>query len=354
VNTYQQIIDNLDVEKIKGLMVSLGVDRYEENEREIRFPTICHHDSAADCKLKLYYYKDTHMFYCYSNCGPLSIFKFLEHYYETHNIEYDWYSDIFYVAQSCSIIKDFEEFVNEKTSFDFSSYKEYRSIVKLPTYDPSVLDAFIKVYPQEWLNDGISKDAMDKFNIRYSISRNKIIIPHYDIDGDLVGIRGRALNEWEIENVGKYMPIQVEKKWYKHPLSMNLYGLYQNLENIKENGYVILCESEKAIMQAESFSQPNCCVAVCGSNFNIYQLKLLLKYCQPKEIIIAFDKEQTEDDNSYMDKLRAIGQKYREYADFSFIYDNQGLLDLKDSPTDHGEEIFQKLLDKRIKIRNAM
>lgn len=57
---------------------------------------------------------------------------------------------------------------------------------------------------------------MDKYNILYSISQEKIVIPHYDINNNLVGIRGRALNEWEIENVGKYMPIRIENKWYAH------------------------------------------------------------------------------------------------------------------------------------------
>ena len=42
---------------------------------------------------------------------------------------------------------------------------------------------------------------MDKYNIRFSPTQNKIIIPHYDINGRLVGIRGRALN---IEEVEKY------------------------------------------------------------------------------------------------------------------------------------------------------
>ena len=57
---------------------------------------------------------------------------------------------------------------------------------------------------------------MDKYNILYSISQEKIVIPHYDINNNLIGIRGRALNEWEIENVGKYMPIKIENKWYAH------------------------------------------------------------------------------------------------------------------------------------------
>jgi hypothetical protein len=57
-----------------------------------------------------------------------------------------------------------------------------------------VLDVFVKKYPVEWLRDGITTAAMDKFNILYSISQNKIVIPHYSVEGELVGVRGRALN----------------------------------------------------------------------------------------------------------------------------------------------------------------
>ena len=55
---------------------------------------------------------------------------------------------------------------------------------------------------------------MDKFDIRYSISQNRIIIPHRDVHGRLVGVRCRVLNEWEVENLGKYMPVQIENIWY--------------------------------------------------------------------------------------------------------------------------------------------
>lgn len=43
-------------------------------------------------------------------------------------------------------------------------------------------------------------------------------------------------------------------------------------------------------------------------------------------------------------------KKYKNYANFSFIYDKKKLLKLKDSPTDRGEEIFKKLLKERVKV----
>lgn len=192
---------------------------------------------------------------------------------------------------------------------------------------------------------------MDIFNIRYSIAENKIIIPHYNINNELVGIRGRALNPEEIDLYGKYRPVTVENILYSHPLSLNLYGLNYTQKNIKKNGYAFLFEAEKSIMQLESFSIDNCGAAVCGSNFNKYQLQILLKSCYPKEIIICFDKENNTKDDKYFNKLWKIGEKYSNYCNFSFIYDREGLLGLKNSPTDQGEEIFKELLRKRVMVK---
>lgn len=348
---YEEIISNLDVDSVISMMEKLGADRHSDRGTYIVFPTICHNVDASEASMKLYFYKDTKLFVCYTECGNMSIFKFLKHYYETRQIEYDWYQDIYEVVRDCSNFKGVDGFVVEKYKSLRERYDIKRKEKELPEFMPYVLDCFVKSYPQEWLDDGISKETMDRFDISYSISQNKIIIPHYDITGRLVGIRGRALNDWEVENVGKYAPIQVEGVWYKHPLSMNLYGLNKTYQNIRKQGICYLFESEKAVMQMDGFSIPNCSAAVCGSNFNKYQLNILMKFCAPSEIVICFDKEENPGEEKYFNKLYDICKKYSQYANFSFIYDREGLLDLKESPTDRGEEVFKKLLEKRVRVQ---
>ena len=313
-------------------------------------PTVCHNEDIDTASWKLYYYKNTHIFYCYTNCLSMSIFKFLKQFYETRNYTYDWYQDIYKVILDCS---------NYRNNFESgrSPYKSIRNnyavteVQKLPTYPEGILKCFTKRYPSEWLQEGISRQAMDKYNILYSIPQNKIIIPHYNVDGELVGIRGRALNEWEVENVGKYMPVQIENKWYSHPLSLNLYGLNLSKENIKKEGICFLFEAEKSCLLMENFKRPNCSAAVCGSQFNKFALKLLLKTCRPQEIIICFDKEEKPGSEDYFNKLYSIGKKYSPYADFSFIYDREKLLQMKDSPVDRGEKTFEQLLKRRVKVK---
>ena len=245
---YVKIIENLNTDAIIHLMTELGADRYDDRGDYIIFPTICHNEDSSEASMKLYFYKNNKVFVCYTSCGGMSIFKFLKHYYEERQIEYDWHQDIYEVVCNCSDFKRKEGFIKPVYKSLKERYSVARKEVQLPEYSPNVLDCFIKHYPPEWLNDGISELAMDKFNISYSISQNKIIIPHYDIDGRLVGIRGRALNEWEVENVGKYAPIRVENVWYKHPLSMNLYGLNINRKNISKTGICFIAEGEKSVL----------------------------------------------------------------------------------------------------------
>ena len=347
---YEEIISNLDVESVISMMEKLGADRHSDRGAYVVFPTICHNIDSSEASMKLYFYKDTKLFVCYTECGNMSIFKFLKHYYETRQIEYDWYQDIYEVVRDCSNFKGVDGFVVERYKSLRDRYEIKRKEKELSVYPSHVLDCFIKYYPQEWLDDGITKETMDRFNISYSISQNKIIIPHYDILGRLVGIRGRALNDWEVENVGKYAPIQIEGIWYKHPLSMNLYGLDRTFMDIRRNGICYLFESEKSVMQMDGFNMPNCSAAVCGSNFNKYQLNILMKFCAPSEIVICFDKEEKPGEEKYFNKLYNICKKYSQYANFSFIYDREGLLDLKESPTDRGEEVFKKLLEKRVRV----
>lgn len=346
---YEQIVKELKDEEVIKLMYDLGADRHEETDTYIIFPTICHNESAAEASMKLYYYKDTHLLYCYTEDGPMTIYKFLENYYKTRNIEYNWGRDILKVVIQCSAAEDIEvrETIHKQVLKD--KYRK-RPSIQLPAYSPNVLDSFVKQYPIEWLEDNISALAMDKYNILYSISQNKIIIPHYDINNRLIGIRGRALNTSEAA-FAKYAPIKVEDIVYKHKLSLNLYGINHNWKHIKEKSICYIAESEKAVLQSEMYGKDNCTVAVCGSSLNIYQVKLLMRYCQPKEIVVCFDKEELPGEDKYFNKLWKMCEKYKMYSNMSFIYDREGLLDLKDSPFDRGMNVFNKLIQKRVRVK---
>lgn len=343
---YQAIIENLTDDRVKSILNHLEIP-FEDRGAYLLMPTYCHNHKSEDASHKLYYYKNNKVFMCYTECGVMSIFKFLKFYYEAQGYDYDWYRDIYQV-----IVGDVapEGMVAEKYHSLKETYEIASKQVILPTYSTNVLNCFVKYYPIEWLDDSITRSTMDKYNILFSISQNKIIIPHYSVSNQLVGIRGRALNKDEIENYGKYAPVWIEGKCYSHPLSMNLYGLNWNKQNIINSGVCMIYESEKSVMQAESFSEPNCGVAVCGSQFNKYALNLLIREAHPSEIIICFDNEEEKKSDKYFTKLYTLCKKYNNYANFSFVYDRNNLTNHKDSPTDRGEAIFRQLISERVKL----
>jgi hypothetical protein len=300
--------------------------------------------------MKLYYYKNTKLFHCYSGCDEtFDIYELFEKRYSLLHKKYDFYKDVLLIINKDyrqSMLTDFADIPYERIS---DKYARKIQSIKLKHYNPNVLSVFNKYYPVEWLEDGISKDAMDKFNILYSISRNKIIIPHYDKDNNLIGIRARSLNEEDIV-IGKYMPIKIEKTLYSHPLAYNLYGLNFNSKAIKDSGFAIVYESEKAVLMQEGIFNNNS-VAVCGSNFNKYQIQLLMD-AGAREIIIAFDKEFTnrQERDKYFQKLWDKCVRYKNYCQMSFILDDYGLLNHKDSPIDRGQEKLIQLIKNRIKV----
>lgn len=347
--------NSITPEQIIELVLALGADRYIEKSDLIIFPTICHNEDASEASMKLYYYKESHRFHCYTECSDtFNIYELIKRVFSLRQVEdisfnqvIDWITKQLYIKNGDFTLNE-DKYISRRQRY----IKKVREI-DLPTYSNNLINVFTKTYPTEWLKDGITKKSMDKFNIRYSISQNKIIIPHYDINGNLVGIRGRALNQFEVENYGKYMPVKIEDKLYAHPLSQNLYGLNFSKQYIKEQKKCFLFEGEKSVLLYDGYYSTNLAAAVCGSNFNKMQLNLLLQNCPPQEIIICFDKEYVHsgrsDGQAYFNKLMSIAKKYSQYTNISFIFDMENLLDEKDSPIDRGKEIFERLVEKRIK-----
>jgi hypothetical protein len=247
--------------------------------------------------------------------------------------------------------------VKETSTFelDVDKYKFNTNIPVLDEYPKEMLSYFTKYYHPSWLQDGITKEAMDKFQISFSIAQNKIIIPHFDINGRLVGIRGRALNEEDIA-LGKYKPIKIGETLYTHPLQFNLYGIYEHKEGIKMRRQAIIAEAEKSVLLDQGYyGDLSNCVACCGSNFNKYQISMLTDILGATEIIIALDKEYEtcydEKAKKYRAKIEQMCRKFKTQATFSYIWDYDNLLKEKDSPFDRGKEIFEKLFKERIKIK---
>lgn len=341
----KKIQSELSDERIVELVYSLGATEHIDKKDHIEFRTICHHENEEDGKHKLYYYKNTKMFVCYSCCGAFNIFGLFTRRYETIGKEYNFFKDVVKVIQGNKKSELVEGFDNKYES-DYDNLVNNKITVNIPHLSPTILNIYSNYFTDEWRAEDISEESMRIYGIKYSIPENKIIIPHYDDKGYLVGIRGRNLNKEDLE-FAKYMPVQIGEKIYSHPLGYNLYGLNLIKSNIKRKKVAIIFEAEKSVLKYDSLfgHENNISVAACGSSLHKYQIELLTK-SGADSIIVAFDKEgeNEKEKNKYFNKLKKICGKFKNYCNIGFIWDSKDLLGLKDSPIDCGKEVFIELI----------
>lgn len=356
----KDIIDSISLTDVKNFLESLGVEQIDVNEEKqyLVCPTICHNPIHEAESMKLYWYQNNKIFRCYTECDEaMSIFELYRKFMALNQYPITLEEAENYVKQFLKHIIVNVKHTTSSFENDIEKYKYTNYIPVLDAYSPVVLDYFTNYYHPLWLKDGITKEAMDKFKIKFSLGQNKIIIPHFDIEGQLVGIRGRALEKKEIEEYGKYRPIQIGKVLYTHPLQFNLYGIYEHQEGIKKRRSAIIAEAEKSVLLDDGYyGEWSNCVACCGSTFNKYHISLLTDILGANEIVIALDKEytdwRTEKARKYRDKIERMCKKYSNQASFSYIWDFDNLLNEKDSPFDRGKEVFEELYKNRIKLRS--
>lgn len=328
---------------------------YDAQGNPIFSTCVCHGGSS----FKLYYYVNTKTFYCYSHDGNLGdIFSLV-----AHVKNYDDFRESFLFVVDYFHLSDSEEPEETPELTDDWDILQMAEDSKLPEPEPEVdqiNENMLEYYyplaaPTEWIEDHISPEVMRYFGIRVDTALSKIIIPHRDVNGRLIGIRGRSYNPFEVMDGKKYMPVLIEKKMYNHPLGRNLYGLYENKATISRLKKVLVCESEKSVLQCCSYFgiDNSWCVGMCGSNFSTEQLQLLLNL-GIEELIYAPDRDYNPDDPEemaqYKQKFYHQIEKALPYVNCYCILDEDKLLPLKASPTDCGKDILVKLLKKKIYI----
>lgn len=348
----KQVEQDLTPERVIELVTGLGADRYDERESYIIFPTICHNENSDEANMKLYYYKRNHKFHCYTDCAEnFNIYQLFEKRYQLLRIEYDFFKDIVLKITDGLDLKRFDEGFGYKYKSIEDRYVKQEINIEIKPISKQLLNIYTYYPTTEWLNDGISEQAMRTFHILYDILRNKIIIPHFDEEDNLIGIRGRALNEEDLI-YGKYMPVSIEGKIYAHPLGYNLYGLNMNKENIKRRKTAIIFEGEKSVLQYETMygRDNNIAVAVCGSSISYYQIQLLLDL-GVENIIIAFDAPAAitfEELEKHYHKLEKQCERFKYKCHIGFIIDYKRILGAKDSPTDLGKSAFEEVMKRPI------
>ena len=357
----EQVKEQITLDQMFDLLITLGADPVIKGDF-IMCRTICHGGSSH----KLYYYDNTKLFRCYTECSDtFDVFQLVVKLNSTDGRNYPLPKAIDYICNYFNIEQENQNFSNEQVELqDWKIFNRYDKIsnienkeerkVEMKIYDDKILSYLPHPRILPWEQEGISKDIIKSYNICYNPSSQAIVIPHYNINNELVGIRERTLIK-ENEIYGKYRPMYLNHQMYNHPLGFNLYNINNSKDNIKRTKKVIIFEGEKSpLLFASYFGQENdITVAVCGSSLSSYQVQLLLDL-GIEEMIIAFDKQfQILGDKEHLGwikKLKDIDKKYSKYVKISFMFDKWNLLGYKDSPIDCGKETFLELFNKRFSI----
>lgn len=364
----KQIREELTLEQIFDLLCEFHAEPKIHNDIIIS-KTICHNtiDNINNASNKLYYYENTHLFKCFTNCDTMDIFELVRKVktMETGN-EWSLPRAVAFVASYYGYAPqsiDFDD--NESSLSDYwnilngydriGGVNEKKKIIELKVYDDKIIKNLPRPRLLPWEKDGITKEICDYHNICYNPKSCGIVIPHYDIDGNLVGIRERTLIEELAEMYGKYHPARINGVMYNHPLSFCLYNLNFSKENIKKLKKAIIFESEKSCLQyASMFGLENdISCATCGSALIQYQVELL-KGLDVNEIIIAFDHDfnSIEEDTAkkLIDKYKKMYIKYGNSINISFIWDKDGITGYKASPIETTRENFIYLFQNRVNL----
>ena len=356
--------ESLDIDQVFDLVAELGGEPRMAGPEMFTSRTICHCGNSH----KLYYYNNTHLFRCYTECSPeiFDIYELVRKVKSQTQEDYVLPAAIDFVARYYGVEAQTVDFLNSQEKLQdwqiLNNYNKINSItnnekqtVELKFYNKNILKHFPRPHIKPWEDEGILHDVSVSRGICYNPADHSIIIPHYDVNDELIGIRTRTLVK-EDEIYGKYRPAVLNGQMYNHPLGFNLYNLNFSKENIKIIQKAIIFEGEKSTLKYASYFGPenDISVAVCGSSLINYQVQLLLDL-GVKEIIIAFDKQfekpNDEEFKRWVKKLKDIDKKYGKLCKVSFMFDKSGtLLGYKESPIDAGPDIFMKMFKERIML----
>lgn len=346
-NEFVQTLSDRDV---YSLLEHLGGNPKESN-RGLDAQSICHnHDGSG--KHNLRYFSESHSFTCFSNCGTMSIYDLV-----SNVLELDFYNSFKYVLsffnQSIYDMSYKQKSYEDDIDLSFFNREFKVESDKLKELSPKVLNVYYDQYYKGWINEGITIKTMQKYNIKTSIIDEQIIIPHYDEDNRLVGVRCRNLNKQLVNDGKKYMPVFQGDNMLNHSTGSVLYGLNFNMEAINRTQKIILFESEKSVMKLDSY-MPDMSIGVCLSGSNLTNKQVdIIKSLNVSEVIVALDKEfhdiGDQEEKYFAKKIEeTFLNKLSAFVNMSVLWDTKQKLDYQDAPVDKGINVFKELLNDRI------
>ena len=207
--------------------------------------------------------------------------------------------------------------------------------------NPKEYDKFKKAEIPEWEEEGIDPAVMSLFDIRLDERGNRIVYPVYDIDGNLINVKGRT----RYKNY-KELKLQKYVNYYKVGKLDYFQCLNRNLTYVKEKREIIVFESIKSVMKAYGWGYKNCVSAETHS-LSDEQIDLLISL--KVNVVLAWDSDVGRYDPDVIDSLK----KLKQFTDVFYISDRENLLggaEAKNAPVDCGKEIWETLYESKRKV----
>lgn len=340
-------------------MKALDIPIYSETTTELRYWTGDKNKNALNGSAgKLVFYKDTKIYCGYTSGASYDIISLCQ-------------KRLGLLGEACGF-SDAVNFILKITGIDEGAVSRIRSqkhtydweqdferfirlrngMSDLPIYNPNILSELSNSLPQQWLDEQISVESMQKYQIGYYERCNQTTIPFFGINGELHGIRVREWNPNSIDVYGKYHPLSLlDGTIYKFPTNAILYGLNYNWPNVEKTGKVWICEGEKSVLKLDTFyGDKSCAVAMLGSNLGINRRNALIKH-GVKDVVIVADCDFIGKSAEAIEKWKAHmwnqANLWKGYASVSVVYDEGEVLGPKENATDKDFETWLKLYEER-------
>lgn len=310
------------------LLKEYGYDKFNVNEDEIR----CSKPDSSNgstCRIRL---NNSLMCTDFSSSFNGDIFELIIFHTNTT------YANIVSKCYEMFNIEDIDDENFDGLDLDLDLDTKPKEVL-IPIYDKSELDRYEEVWNLRFVKDNIMPKTQEVFHIGYDYRSKRITIPWLTMEGQLLGVMGRA----DYSNYGdfKYIPLLRFKKHH------SLYGIYENKKYI-ENNRVYIGESEKFVLQLHTINVRNT-LALGGNSIDNYRLSLLEKL-NVKEIVFCFDEglEIEVQKRALKTAKKYFGNKVR----IAIMYDGHNKYlpkGSKDSPSDLGKQIWEGLISDCIR-----
>lgn len=297
------------------------------------------------------------------NTGAVNVYntKYLLIHNWTRESEFDDLSDIISLVQynkKCSFV-DAVKYIHNILGLELTPYKKeekkekldplaifknainrHRAIVdvaEIQAIKEEAINDYVPLLYIDWLREGIMPWAAKKFGLAYSYKYHRVVIPiRYWLDGTLVGFNQRTTVEnYEELGIRKYFLTASYRK------SINLYGLWENREDIEDKKTVVICESEKSVLKRYSRNDGTC-VALQGKKLSDEQRRIIIGL-NVNEVIIALDNDVP------IEEVRHICEQFYHIRNVSYVKDRWNLLGDKDAPADAENKVYNFLIKHRVK-----